>query len=311
MTAVPAPTTRHGSVWLITPGTMPHRFDIARTAGAAAALLDLEDSVGYADKDTARATAIAWLSTQDTAGEPVLGLRINAVGTRHGLRDLLAVADAGLRHMVLLVPKVESPRDIELVADVLNDAMNETADDIMDDTVDEEVRAKRTWALIETPLAITRLPQILSARPLAGVVFGSADYAAAAGCARTSVALQYPRSALASAAAAAGIPAIDAPCFELADTAALRRETEEARDLGFVGKGAVHPAQVRVIQDAFRPLEQDIAAARAVVATADAAGDAVTTVDGRMVGPPLVTAARRITASACHPLTTQDPGGQA
>jgi citrate lyase beta subunit len=308
VTVVPAPTMRHGSVWLITPGTMPHRFDNARTSGAAVALLDLEDSVDPAEKDTARATAIDWLSTAPAAGEPALGLRINAVGTRHGLRDLLAVVEAGLRHAVLVVPKVQSSRDIELVAEVLDDL----TDGVQGGDSDDLAEPARIWALIETPLAIARLPRILPARPLAGVVFGSADYAAAAGCARTSDALRYPRSVLVAAAAAAGVPAIDGPCFDLDDTAALHRETEEARDLGFVGKGAVHPAQVKVIQDAFRPAEQELAAARAVVAAANSAANrAVSAVDGRMVGPPLVAAARGITARAGDPSTAPDSGGQA
>lgn len=89
---------------------------------------------------------------------------------------------------MLLVPKVESAREVELIATVL-------------DADDEQ---PRVWALIETPRAIQRLPEILGFRSLAGVVFGAADYAdyaAAAGCSRRRSALWYPRSTLAAAAA--------------------------------------------------------------------------------------------------------------
>jgi citrate lyase beta subunit len=210
-------------------------------------------------------------------GVPVLGLRLNAPGTIPGLRDLLAVAESGVRPQVLLVPKVESPRDVDLVADVLG--------------VDGGGPA--VWALIETPLAISRLREILASSALAGVVFGAADYAATAGCRRTASALHYPRAALATAAAAAGLPAVDSPYFDLADLEGLRQEAEDARDLGFTGKGAVHPQQLPVIQAAFQPSPEELDRARAVVRAADAAAG-ITTADGRMVGPPLVGAARAL-----------------
>lgn len=271
---------RCGSTWLITPASAADWLDTARSAGADVALLDLEDSVPHHRKDAARAAAIGCLTEATDGGTTVLGLRLNAPCTVHGLRDLVAVAESDLRPAVLLVPKVESARDVELIAKVLD------ADD----------GQPRVWALIETPRAIQRLPEILGSRSLAGVVFGAADYAAA-GCSRSS-ALWYPRSALAAGAAAAGLPAIDSPYFDLDDPDGLRREAEEAKDLGFVGKGAIHPAQLSLIRQAFLPSAQELAAAHAVVTAADAAHGGITTVDGRMVGPPLVAAARALTARA-------------
>lgn len=273
---------RCGSTWLITPASAADWLDTARSAGADVALLDLEDSVPHHRKDAARAAAIGCLAEATDGGTTVLGLRLNAPCTVHGLRDLVAVAESGLLPAVLLVPKVESARDVEFIAKVLG------ADD----------GQPRVWALIETPRAIQCLPEILGSRSLAGVVFGAADYAAAAGCSRRSSALWYPRSALAAGAAAAGLPAIDSPYFDLADPDGLRREAEEAKDFGFVGKGAVHPAQLSLIREAFLPSAQELAAAHAVVTAADAAHGGITTVDGRMVGPPLVAAARALTARA-------------
>ncbi|MFF4410395.1 HpcH/HpaI aldolase/citrate lyase family protein [Streptomyces sp. NPDC001404] len=283
MSAVVAPVSRGGIVWLITPA-VPGRFEAARSAGADVALLDLEDSVAPDGKDAARAAAIGCLTraAADASGTTgVLGLRLNAPGTVHGLRDLVAVAASGLRPAVLLVPKVESPRDVELVAKVLH----------------AEDGPPCVWALIETPRAIGHLPDILGARAMAGVVFGAADYAAATGCRRSSRALWYPRSALAAAAAAAGLPAIDSPYFDLDDVDGLRREAQEACALGFAGKGAVHPRQLPLIREAFRPSAQELADARAAVTAADAAAG-VTAVGGRMVGPPLVAAARAVTERA-------------
>lgn len=283
------PATPGGSTWLITPASAPARFEAARSAGADVTLLDLEDSVPHHRKDDARVAAVGFLAESAAAGSSatVLGLRLNAPGTVPGMRDLVAIAESGLRPAVLLVPKVESQRDVGLVADVLG--------------ADED--GPRVWALIETPLAIQRLPEILASRSLSGVVFGAADYAAATGCCRSSRALWYPRSALAAGAAAAGLPAIDSPYFDLDDPDGLRREAEEANDLGFTGKGAIHPRQLPVIRDAFLPSPQELAAARAVVTAADAAHGGITTTGGHMVGPPLVAAARALTARAGAPRT--------
>lgn len=212
----------------------------------------------------------------------VLGMRVNSPGTEHGLRDLLGLTEAGRWPAVLVVPKVEAARDIELVMQILG----------------ATGRRCRIWALIETPRAVRDLSSILRAPGLAGVLFGAADYAAAAGCRLTSRALSYPRAALATGAAAAGLAAIDSPFFDLCDSEGLRRETEDAVEFGFVGKVAVHPRQLAVIRSVLQPSRRDLDTARAVVRAAEVAGSAVTTIDGCMVGPPLVVAARALTAGA-------------
>ncbi len=282
-----------GSAWLITPASAsPDRLDSVRTAGADVAVLDLEDSVPHDRKDAARAAAIGYLTEATGGGTPVLGLRLNAPGTVHGAKDLVAVAESGLRPAVLVVPKVESARDVELVATVLG-----------------AEQQRRVWALIETPRAIQCLPEILGSRFLAGVVFGAADYAAAAGCSRSSSVLWYPRSALACAAAAAGVPAIDSPFFDLQDPDGLRREAVEAKNLGFAGKGAVHPSQLSLIRQVFLPAAEELAAAQAVVTAAGGAHGGITTVNGQMVGPPMVAAALAVTARAGDRAIPENRGG--
>ncbi|MGR3875628.1 HpcH/HpaI aldolase/citrate lyase family protein [Streptomyces graminifolii] len=99
---------------------------------------------------------------------------------------------------------------------------------------------------------------------------------------------------MANSAGSAGVPAIDSPYFDVPNLEGLRREAECARALGFQGKGAVHPRQVPVITQAFTPSEDEVAAARAVVAADQEASAAVTTLGGQMLGPPLVAAARAV-----------------
>ncbi|MGW3473214.1 aldolase/citrate lyase family protein [Saccharopolyspora sp. NPDC000995] len=91
------------------------------SAGADVVVLDLEDSVPAEGKDAARAAAVDCL--REAAGvhdAAVLGVRVNAPGTVHGRKDLVAFAESGRHPAVVVVPKVESPRDVDLVAAVLD-----------------------------------------------------------------------------------------------------------------------------------------------------------------------------------------------
>ncbi|MEU6346266.1 CoA ester lyase [Streptomyces sp. NPDC046977] len=273
-------TRRPLRVWIITPGQRADRFTAARASAAGVALADLEDSVAPADKPAARAAAEQLFDRPDPL--MTLGLRVNATTTLDGARDLAAIADYTHKPDVLLVPKVESARDVEVVAGVL-------------DTPDY---APGIWALIETPRAFDTLPSILSAPRLAGVIFGSADYAAAVGCGLGWAPLLHPRATLVNSAAAAGIPAIDAPFFDLDDLDGLRREAEQAKDLGFYGKGAVHPRQADIIRDVFTPSQREIDHARAVLAASEASGAGITSVGGQMVGRPFFAAARALVDEA-------------
>ncbi|MER6520215.1 aldolase/citrate lyase family protein [Streptomyces sp. NPDC001553] len=279
------------STWLITP-PRAGRFDSALRARPDVVLLDLEDSVRAESKDAAREAALAYLTARDQDGGVLTGLRINSPGTVYGLKDLTAIADSSLCDAVVLVPMVESARDIDLVSQAL----------------DAKQRRLSLWALIETPRAILRLDAVLATPRLQGVVFGAADYAAATGCRTNTKALLWARSALAAGAAAAGIPAIDSPYFELDNTDGLRVDAENAQTLGYAGKGAVHPDQLPVIREAFRPNDAEVAAAHAIVAAADEAGGDMTRADGHMVGPPLVAAARALlarTAKTARPSAPQ------
>ncbi|MFI8793111.1 HpcH/HpaI aldolase/citrate lyase family protein [Streptomyces sp. NPDC055105] len=269
---------RPGRAWIITPGLREDRFAHARKSGAAVAVVDIEDSVALPDKQTARTTSEAFFAHPDPPC--TLGIRMNSLTTIDGIKDLAALTSYTARPDLIVVPKVESPRDIGLVAAVL-DADGYTPD---------------IWALIESPRAFDTLPTIMRAPRLGGVIFGSADYAATVRCGLDWDTLHYARSALINAASAANILAIDAPTWELDDPGILRRDAERAKEIGFYGKGCVHPRHVQVINEVFTPTTEEIAQARAIVAAADASGGTVTTVDGQMRGTPFFNRARALVA---------------
>lgn len=266
-------------VWFVTPGHDSTRFPAAHGHGADVALVDLEDSVPAAVKSQARLDAAAFF-TAPTAANCVLGVRISSPTTRDGLLDLAAIADYPVRPDVVLIPKAESARDFEIASGAL----------------DAPGYKPYLYALIETPRAIQKLPSIVRAERIAGVVFGTADYATALGCSMSWDATLHARSAMVTSAAAAGIRAIDSPYFDLDDLDGLRDEAERAKGLGFAGKCAVHPRQLPVVTDVFTPTDEEVGAARAIVAAAEEAGGRIVRVDGQMVGPPMVKAARALLA---------------
>ncbi|MFC5805077.1 HpcH/HpaI aldolase/citrate lyase family protein [Streptomyces formicae] len=271
---------RPGRAWIITPGLHTDRFTSAQSAGAAVAVVDIEDSVAPADKQTARTASEAFFALPDPPC--TLGIRMNSLTTLDGIKDLVALAAYTARPDLIVVPKVESPRDIEVVAA----------------TLDTDGYTPDMWALIESPRAFTTLPAIMRAPRLGGVIFGSADYAASVRCGLGWDALHYARSALITAATAANIPAVDAPTWELDNPSILRRDAERAKDLGFYGKGCVHPRHVKVINEVFTPTAEEIAQARAIAAAAAASDGTVTTVDGHMRGTPFFNATRALITEA-------------
>ncbi|MFE7843083.1 HpcH/HpaI aldolase/citrate lyase family protein [Streptomyces sp. NPDC057474] len=276
MTQTPAAPA---GVWFVTPGHTPARFPAAHGCGADVALVDLEDSVPAGEKQAARQAAAAFFTTPSVTGS-VLGVRISSPTTRDGILDLAAIADYPGRPDVVLIPKVESARDFEIVAGAL----------------DTPGYLPHLYALIETPGALQELPSIVRAGRIAGVVFGTADYATATGCSQAWETLLHARSALVTSAAAAGILAIDSPYFDLDDPDGPRSEAGRARALGFAGKCCVHPRQLPVVTNVFTPTEEEVAAARATVAAAEEAGGRIVRVAGQMVGPPMVKPARTLLA---------------
>jgi citrate lyase subunit beta/citryl-CoA lyase/(S)-citramalyl-CoA lyase len=273
-------TTAPAGVWLITPGHTPARFTSAHTAGADVALVDLEDSVPAAAKPTARTTARAFFSQPHTPASCALGIRINAPTTREAIQDLAALADYPDPPTIVLIPKVETPRDLDLVAAAL----------------DTPGHRPLLYGLIETPQAVQNLPEIVRSDHLSGLLFGTADYARSIGSTQTWEPMLYARSALVTHAAAAGIPVIDSPYFNLDDQDGLHTEARRVRDLGFRGKSCVHPRQVATVADVFRPTPEQIAHARAIVAAAADAAGGIVRIGHQMIGPPMVQAARDLLA---------------
>lgn len=259
---------------LFVPGNKPSRFSKALASGASAACLDLEDSVGIGDKAEARQIAIEAIGEVDS---PLL-LRINAITTRAGLEDLLALADAAVLPSLLLLPMVENAAEIGIVRSILG------------------ARAPGIVPLIETVRGLNAAHAIAAAPGVAAMMFGGGDFSAELGVELAWEPLLAARGAFVIACAGAAIPAIDVPFIRLDDAAGLETETRAARALGFAAKAAIHPDQVATINTVFRPTADEIAEAAEAERAFAAAGGAAVRFKGRMLEAPIMRRYQRILA---------------
>lgn len=266
---------------LMTSAISPRRYQTALQSGADVCTLDLEDAVPPARREEARRNVSRLFVRPST--ENVRALRINGLRTADGLHDILALVEGAIRPDALLVPKVNCAHDLLILEDMLGDQLADMA----------------FLATIETAAGLAAVEEIATATPrVRALVFGAADFAADLGISMDWEPLLYARSRIVTAAAVAGVPAIDAPTFDLSDDLALKIDVNRARELGFAGKAAVHPRQVATINDSFTPLPAEVERARLVIETADTQSGEIVVLDGQMVGPPMVAAARRVLARA-------------
>jgi citrate lyase subunit beta/citryl-CoA lyase len=265
-----------GPALLFCPADRPDRYAKA-LAAADGVILDLEDGVGAAAKDAARAALIA--TDLDPARVIV---RVNAAGTAEHGADLVALRRTPYRQVML--PKTETRRQLDAVSGHL-----------------------RVVALCETPLGVLNAAEIAAAPHVIAVMWGAEDLIASMR-GRTSrrpdggyrdVAL-HARSAVLLAASAHGRPAIDAVYVNIPDLDGLAAEAEDAAASGFTLKGCIHPSQVAVVRKAFRADEAQVAWARRVLEAARDGGArdmGAIRVDGQMIDSPLIRQAEAIIAS--------------
>ncbi|WP_328617735.1 CoA ester lyase [Amycolatopsis sp. NBC_00355] len=248
------------TTYLFVPGDRPDRFGKAVASGADVVVLDLEDAVAPADKDTARAAVSAWLGDGRAR---VSAVRINAAGTPWFDADAALVAAHGVP---VLVPKAETPGVLAGFGEVV--------------------------ALVETALGVERAGELAAVGSVTRLAFGHVDLAAELGVApEDPEPFAYARSRLVVASAAAGLaPPVDGVTTDLHDEERLAADVHYARRMGFAGKLCVHPKQIGPVRAAFAPTEAELGWARRVVT----AGDSVSAVDGKMVDKPVLARARRI-----------------
>ncbi|MGH8309389.1 MAG: HpcH/HpaI aldolase/citrate lyase family protein, partial [Steroidobacteraceae bacterium] len=229
---------------LFVPGSRPELFAKALASDADAISIDLEDSVAGNRKAEARALVGKFLqSAEIRAANKVIIVRVNALSTPHFEADLLAIAQSGLA--LLNLPKPESADDIHAAIAVLERA--EVAN-----SVNEPIRV---LANIESPKGLRNAAEIAAAHPrVSGLQLGYGDLFEPLGIDRRDAASVHAvMFAVRMAAGAAGVFAYDGAFADLQDPKGFRAEAEMARRLGYWGKSCIHPSQIALANEVFRP----------------------------------------------------------
>ncbi|GAC1421200.1 MAG: CoA ester lyase [Burkholderiaceae bacterium] len=253
--------------YLFVPGNRPERFDKACIAGADAVIIDLEDAVPPDEKPAARAAVVGWLSAE----KPVL-IRINSGDSQWFADDLALCSLPGVAGVVL--PKAERVIDVAAV---------------------RAAGAAAILPLIESALGVWNAHAIASSAGVQRLVFGSIDLSVDLGIHEGVEELQYFRSQVVLVSRVARIePPVDGVTLALDDADRIAGDTLRARRHGFGAKLCIHPRQVEVVNQAFRPTDSEIAWAVRVLQAADAADGAAVALDGKMVDKPVILAAQRI-----------------
>lgn len=272
---------------LYIPGNNPGMIQNSAIYGADGVLLDLEDSISIAEKDSARKLVKYALKTLDF-GSVERVVRINGADTPFFLADLEEIVPA--RPDAVRIPKIESPDDVRAADEVISRIEEENG---------LEPGSVRIHAMLETARAIVDAPAIAaSSKRLIGLTIGGQDLAADIGVrvTREGTELLYARGAVVMAAKAFGLLAFDTVYTDIDDEAGLREQAKLAVSLGFSGKAAIHPSQIAIIHEAFTPPAKEVRRAARIVRGAREAeerGLGVVAVDGRMVDAPVVAQALR------------------
>ena len=275
---------------LFVPASRPELFAKAMAGPADAISFDLEDAVDEARKADARRELGRFLQTLPANSGKTIIVRVNGLETPHFEDDLRAIACPALD--IVNLPKPGSVEDVKECAGTL--AQVERVHGLQDIGI---------LVNIETPRALRLAAELAAASPrVVGLQAGWGDLIEPLDIDRYNPAMiQQLQLQIRIAAGEAGVWAFDGAWANIQDTEGFRREAEAARRLGYIGKSAIHPSQVPLANEVFRPTDGEIAHALKVVTAARGArekGIGAWTVDGKMVDAPFVRRAEAILSLA-------------
>jgi len=269
---------------LYLPGNEPKFFLNAGLHKPDGVILDLEDSVAPTEKDAARVLVRNTLRQVNFYGSERI-VRINQ--GEDGLEDLIWIIPHNVH--IVLIPKVEKPEQVIAVDDTIK-------------AISDKIGLKDTVyiiPIIESALGAINAYEIASSSPnIIALTLGLEDYTADIGVQRTLEGREsfWLRSVIVNAAIAAKVQPIDTVFSDVSDMEGLRESVIEAKSLGFVGKGCIHPRQIAEVHKAFAPTDKEIDRAKKIVIAFDEAGKqglGVVSLGSKMIDPPVVKRALR------------------
>ncbi len=269
--------------FIFSPGLRPEIFPKALASGADMVCVELEDGIAPKDKEEARKKALHLFSTPQADDGVERILRINSLREAFGIADVQAVLAIDTPPPALMLPKVRTPDEVVLLDNLLSERSHDT----------------RLHIIIETNAGLEAAFDIAhcSSR-IDALFFGGVDMAAELRCENAWEPLLYARSRVVHAAASAGLDVIDVPYLDLEDPGGMVVAAQQAKSLGFSGKGSIHPKQISALNDVFTPSKEEIARARHIIKTFEAADTGLVVIDGKLIEKPVLRDMYRILAIA-------------
>ena len=265
--------------FIFAPGLRPELYPKALACGADIVCVELEDGVAPHDKDEAREKAMALFAELQADDGVERIVRINCLRSAVGLDDVQAILATDTPPPALMLPKVVSPDEIVWLDDLLTERGHDT----------------RLHIIIEMNAGLEAVFDIARASSrIDALFFGGVDMSADLRCKNAWEPLLYARSRVVHAAASVGIDAIDVPYLDLDDLEGMKAQAQLAKELGFSGKGAVHPKQISALNEVFTPSPEEVAKAQKILAAFEEANTGLVVVDGKLIEKPVVREMQRI-----------------
>ena len=259
--------------FIFTPGLKPEMFPKAIASGADMVCIELEDGIAIKDKDQARKNTIGALETLEVKSGVELVVRVNCQRTKFGLLDLEAFVSTKTKVKAIMLPKVKTPDEITFIDDLLTDCGLDTD----------------LHVIMETNEALESIYEIAHAsKRIVALYFGGVDMAAELRVPNEYKNLIYARSKLVHAGASVGVDVVDVPYLDLDDMDGMKKEAELVRDLGFTGKGSIHPKQINILNEIFTPSKEEIAKAKKIVDQFNESDTGLVVIDGKLIEKPVL-----------------------
>jgi len=276
-------TPRPRRSFIFTPGLKPEMFPKALASGADMVCIELEDGIAPQDKAEARVCALKLFEEPQADDGVERIVRINSMRERFGIDDVQAVLETNTPPPSLMMPKVRTPDEVK----------------ILDQLLTERGHLTQLHVIIETNEGLEAAHDIAHSSPrIEALFFGGIDMAAELRCKNGWDQMLYARSRVVHAAASAGLDVIDVPYLDLADLDGMKILAQQAKDLGFAGKGSIHPKQIAPLNKIFTPSDEEISRARRIIKTFEDAETGLVVIDGKLIEKPVMREMYRIVSIA-------------
>ena len=269
--------------FIFCPGNKPDMIPKALNSGADMVCIDLEDAIIPEHKDISRSSTIRAFEDISVPNGVETLIRINDVNSKDGKADIKAILQSSNTASGLMLPKIQNVNeiiDLEKQIKLANKNLN-------------------LHIIIETNKGLENAWNIAQSSPLIkSLLFGGVDMSADLGCNGDWMSLLYARSRVVHAAAGAGIDSIDVPFLDLEDMEGMMQEAQKSKNLGFSGKGSIHPKQIASLNKVFTPSESEIEYANKVIKAFNEAADGLVVVDGKLIEKPVLRTALKTFANS-------------